>query len=151
MKKIYPLILLALALGACDQTPDFTAEDLMNREREFAQYSVDHGYYEAFSVFLSEDAVAINPGRQPTIGLPAILSYMEGGGGTLDWYPVGADVSNKGDLGYTWGRYTFTGTNEAGETVVSHGKYMSVWKKQRDGSWKVVLDGGSGNPPPEEN
>lgn len=143
-------LLIPFGVAACDQGPEFTAEDMMAKEREFAQYSLDHGYYEAFAKFLADDAVAINPDRQPTVGLPAILSYMEGGGGELSWYPLAADVSKSGDMGYTWGRYTFTSTTPEGETVVSHGKYMSVWKKQRDGTWKVVLDGGSGNPPPEE-
>ncbi len=143
-------ILFPLALTACDQGPNMTAEDLMEVEREFAQYSLDHGFYEAFATHLSEDAVTLNSGSQPTIGIEEALARLEGGQGELFWYPVGADVAKSGDLGYTWGRYTFTGTNEAGETVVSHGKYMSVWKKQPDGTWKVVLDGGNDNPPPVE-
>lgn len=144
------VLVLPFLVAACDQGPKMTAEDLMDIEREFAQYSLDHGYYEAFETHLTEDAVAINPDRQPTIGLANILSYMEGGSGELSWYPVAADISKGGDLGYTWGRFTFTGVDENGETVVSHGKYMSVWKLQADGTWKVVLDGGSGNPAPEE-
>lgn len=143
-------LLIPLTLAACDQGPKMTAEDLMDIEREFAQYSKDHGYYEAFATHLTGDAVAINPDRQPTIGLAKILSYMEGRSGELFWEPIGADISKSGDLGYTWGRYTFTATNEEGEAVVSHGKYMSVWKLQADGTWKVVLDGGSSNPPPGE-
>lgn len=144
------VLVIPLGLAACDQGQKMTPEDLMEIEREFAQYSVDHGFYEAFATHLTEDAVAINPDRQPTVGLVKILSYMEGRSGELFWEPIGADISKSGDLGYTWGRWTFTATNEAGETQIGHGKYMSVWKLQDDGSWKVVLDGGSGNPAPEE-
>jgi len=123
----------------------------MNKEREFAQYSKDHGYYEAFATYLSKDAVALNGGTQPAVGLDAVLANMEGGTGELLWAPIAADISKSGDLGYTWGRYTFTSIDKDGQTQTSHGKYMSVWKLQADGSWKVVLDGGNSNPPPEPN
>ena len=120
----------------------------MAMEQEFANYSKEHGFYEAFSSYLAKDAVTLNGGSQPAVGLDAVLANMEGGTGELLWAPIAADISKSGDLGYTWGRYTFTSTNDAGETQTSHGKYMSVWKLQDDGTWKVVLDGGNSNPPP---
>jgi ketosteroid isomerase-like protein len=56
---------------------------------------------------------------------------------------VGADISASGDLGYTYGTYEFRAVGKDGNPVVEHGKYTSIWKKQRDGSWKVVLDMGN--------
>ena len=143
-------VLIPLALAACDQGQKMTPEDLMEIEREFAQYSEDHGYYEAFATHLSKDAVTLNAGLQPVIGLDAVLANFGDRSGELLWYPVAADISKSGDLGYTWGRYTFTSTNDAGESQTSHGKYLSIWKLQDDGTWKVVVDGGTLNPPPTE-
>jgi ketosteroid isomerase-like protein len=60
--------------------------------------------------------------------------------------PVGADVSSTGDLGYTYGTFEFSSTGKDGKPQVEHGKYTSIWKKQGDGSWKVVLDMGNASP-----
>jgi len=149
MRQI-PIVIALLALGACDQGPNYTAEDLKAVDLEFSDYSKAHGYYEAFSTYLAEDAVGFSDGSQPFIGRDAIVAPMEGGAGELLWYPVAADIAKSGDLGYTWGRYTFSISDEAGEMQVSHGKYITVWKLQEDGTWKAVLDGGNTNPPPEE-
>ena len=53
-------------------------------------------------------------------------------------------VSDDGTLGYTWGKYTFTpATGPDGKQEAStSGLYFTVWKRQADGSWKFVYDGG---------
>ncbi len=66
------------------------------------------------------------------------------------WTPLAGDISSSGDLGYTWGRYIYSVPDEDGIRQISHGKYMTVWKRQADGGWKAVLDGGNPNPPPRE-
>jgi ketosteroid isomerase-like protein len=69
-------------------------------------------------------------------------------GATLTWTPVKADMSASGDLGYTYGNYVFTAKNKQGKVVVNYGKYTSIWKKQNDGRWKVVVDMGNSSPDP---
>ena len=61
----------------------------------------------------------------------------------LTWSPVAADISASGDLGYTYGTFEFRSKDKEGKETVNHGKYMSVWKKQADGSWKVAVDMGN--------
>lgn len=62
---------------------------------------------------------------------------------TLTWDPSFVDVSASGDLGYTWGRYVLTlPTGVAGHAIVRRGTYVTIWKRQLGGGWKVVLDGG---------
>jgi len=56
---------------------------------------------------------------------------------------LGADISASGDLGYTWGKYEFCAKGADGAEKVEHGKYMTVWKKQADGSRKVAVDMGN--------
>lgn len=56
----------------------------------------------------------------------------------ISWTPSKAEVS--GDLGYTSGAYEFSFVDPTGKTIPDHGKYVTVWKKQKDGSWKVLLD-----------
>jgi ketosteroid isomerase-like protein len=61
----------------------------------------------------------------------------------LDWVPQLAEVSQAGDMGWTWGWYTTTYNDANGEQQTARGKYLNVWKKMPDGSWKVVADIGN--------
>lgn len=58
----------------------------------------------------------------------------------ITWHADKADVAKSGELGYTSGTYQMTFTDPAGKTVPDKGKYVTVWTKQADGSWKVLLD-----------
>lgn len=46
-------------------------------------------------------------------------------------------------------RGEFRSTGKDGKPVVAYGKYNTIWKKQRDGTWKVVLDMGNSSPEPK--
>jgi len=61
----------------------------------------------------------------------------------LRWDPQEAHVSASADLGYTLGEFTLTTTDENGGSVVKRGHYVTVWRKQADGSWQAVADAGS--------
>ena len=52
-------------------------------------------------------------------------------------------------LGYTLGTWQSTHYNEAGKGQVTTGKYVTIWRKQADGSWKVVFDGGNPDSSPQ--
>jgi ketosteroid isomerase-like protein len=71
-------------------------------------------------------------------------------GATLVWKPVKAEVSQSGDLGYTIGTYESRGPGPDGRFVTRYGKYCSVWKKQKDGAWKWVVDVGTPSAPPKD-
>jgi ketosteroid isomerase-like protein len=55
-------------------------------------------------------------------------------------------MAASGDLGYTFGNYVLKAKDKDGKPVVEYGKYATVWKKQKDGSWKVVMDMGNSSP-----
>jgi uncharacterized protein (TIGR02246 family) len=60
---------------------------------------------------------------------------------SLQFSSTKQDVSKSGDLGYTVGTYTLTVTNEKDKKpLTDKGKYTTVFRKQTDGSWKVVAD-----------
>jgi ketosteroid isomerase-like protein len=58
-------------------------------------------------------------------------------------------MAASGDLGYTYGNYVFVTTNKEGKPVTNYGKYASIWRKQKDGQWKVVVDMGNSSPDPK--
>ena len=66
----------------------------------------------------------------------------------LEWHPDQVAVSRSGELGYTSGTYRWTFKDASGKPASDKGKYLTVWKKQKDGSWTVLLDMFSTDLPP---
>ena len=60
----------------------------------------------------------------------------------LSWTPMYVEAAKSGDMVYVVGSYTMTtkAAKGKGSPTADHGKYLSVWKKQADGSWKVEAD-----------
>jgi len=67
----------------------------------------------------------------------------------LTWAPTMAFASAAGDLGYTLGTWKSTRIAANGAERVSTGKYVTIWRRQADGSWKVAFDGGSTDTSPK--
>ncbi len=141
------LLLPLLVVGAC-RGADRAREEaaLLRADREFAEASAREGRMAWLRVFAEEAAIA--PAGAPFVrGLPAIRDYYartEFSPGTLRWTPLDADVSAAGDLGYTIGTWELPG--DGGRRPAARGKYVTIWRKQATGSWKVVLDLGNAEP-----
>jgi len=52
-------------------------------------------------------------------------------------------AEGSGDLGYTHGTYRRERVNSEDEAVVETGRYVTIWRRNADGKWKVVLDIGT--------
>lgn len=103
----------------------------------------------AFASWFAPDAVTLANGKAPISGHDAIAagatwspeSYQ------LTWSPDGARMSPSGDMGFTWGEYHGLAKDAEGNATRTTGRYMTVWKKQPDGRWKVELDASNDGPP----
>jgi ketosteroid isomerase-like protein len=49
-------------------------------------------------------------------------------------------------MGYTWGHYEGSALNPDGQRSTTTGRYMTIWRKQANGEWKVVLDASNDEP-----
>ena len=102
--------------------------------------------------WFAEDGRMFPDGRDVIQGKAAIRELMgpllSGRGNSLRWRPVAGDIAGSGDLGYTYGHSVLRRPNDAGEMTDHFGKYVTIWKEQADGSWKVALDIGNGRPGP---
>ncbi|PYQ21943.1 MAG: hypothetical protein DMF81_13800, partial [Acidobacteria bacterium] len=58
------------------------------------------------------------------------------------------DVASSGDLAYTRGEFESKGTDREGKPSTRTGRYLTVWRKQVDGSWRVAVDTSDPGPPP---
>lgn len=140
-----------LSLIACEQPQTFTNKDLMTVDAEFSAYSEANGPYEAWDRFLVDNAIGLPEGADFTwdkaTARNAFAEFPETA--SLTWTPLGGDIAESGEVGYTYGRYIVRSIAPDGAITESHGKYITIWKRQADSSWKVVLDGGSSSPAPE--
>jgi len=67
---------------------------------------------------------------------------------SITWQPLEAVISDDGSMGFTVGSYETARSGPQGRSVAGTGKYITIWKKQLDGSWKVVFDSGVQDAPP---
>lgn len=150
MKKIcfITLILLAAFANGCSSSgrESFSEkETIMKADIEFCNYSVQNGFFNALLHYADKGIIKLSEGQHPLIGFENLKNRFTGKSGTknLTWNPVFSEVAESGELGYTWGNWRLPDKD-----TVYFGNYFTVWKKQKDGSWKVKLDGGNSTPPP---
>jgi uncharacterized protein (TIGR02246 family) len=97
---------------------------------------------ERVASFYAEDALAYPPNEPLAVGRAAAqkvwAAYFADPTFMISWQTTHAEV--KGDLGYTAGTYEDSFKGPDGNTVNETGKYVCVWKKQKDGSWKAIRD-----------
>jgi ketosteroid isomerase-like protein len=146
------LILLILSgLFACplatsgQENPDWTS--LVEAERAFAATSLAKGTRAAFLEFLAEDSILFRPGPVP--GKKWIEEHPAPPT-LLTWEPAFADVAQSGDFGYTTGPWEIRPSSPQ-DKPTAYGHFVSVWKRQPDGAWKVVLDLGISHAAPARN
>jgi ketosteroid isomerase-like protein len=65
----------------------------------------------------------------------------------LTWEPTKAEFLGKGDIGFVVGRWERRFNGDDGKPQVRKGAYLTTWQQQKDGSWKVVSDIGTPDPP----
>jgi ketosteroid isomerase-like protein len=66
--------------------------------------------------------------------------FMADANFSISWKTLHAEVSKSGELGYTTGTFQDTFTGPDGKKAEDKGKYVCIWKKQKDGSWKAIHD-----------
>lgn len=152
MKKITVAIVLMLlfaatALAKKEKSPQ-GADLLRQLEVDFAADVAKHGH-DAFLTYFAEDGVEVvdGGGFDTKDAMRKQPPWAEGT--SLTWTPVKAEMAASGDLGYTYGTYVYTAKNKEGKLVPNYGKYTSIWRKQKDGQWKVVVDMGNSSPDPK--
>lgn len=131
-------------------TPD--AAFLFSLDEKFARDTAQGGGA-AFAKWFTPDAVMLSNGKAPVIGQAAIAASANWTPAQyqLTWTPEGARMGPGGDTGFTWGRYEGRSKDRDGTPILTTGRYMTVWEKQPDGSWKVELDASNQAPPQKED
>lgn len=111
---------------------------IMQADRDFAAMATAQDPGAAFGAFAAPDGALLSGEYGPA----AIREAFAGGGATMEWGPAAGGMADAGDLGYTVGTAVIRGA----EGRVGYTKYLTIWRRQPDGTWRWVVDGGNPRP-----
>ncbi|MFA7421998.1 MAG: hypothetical protein WCZ90_20105 [Melioribacteraceae bacterium] len=141
MKKILFLIFLFANLILAQS---YDLNNMVKHEYAFAELAKIGTTKDAFLSFLDNEGIIFRP--HPVNG-KTFLEKSKPNNGWLIWYPERAGISSSGDIGYTTGPASFR--KEKGDSVdIWFGNFCTVWRKQKDNSWKFLIDFGISNEKP---
>lgn len=99
---------------------------------------------DAMIAYYTDDAISMPPNEPLASGREAVRKAMGAmfalPGFSLKWQAAKVEVARSADIGYSQGTYEFGMTDPKGKPIMDHGKYLTIWKKQPDGTWKVAVD-----------
>jgi len=128
---------------AMDREPSHNPKaEITEAEMDFAATAQSKGIAEAFYLFADDSAVIKRANDTLIKGKENIKRYYQKTvrpGARVSWAPDFVAVSSDGTLGYTYGKYVWKSPAEDGTTEY-RGVFHTVWKRQKDGSWKYVWD-----------
>jgi ketosteroid isomerase-like protein len=146
--KTTALLLSLIVLPVFPKEKDLSPAQaaLVATERAFARLAVEQGVRASFIAYFADDGIGFNPhpykvkevlSNRPA---PARRSTI-----VLNWAPIFGGMARAGDLGWNTGPTVIEDTGPE-KRPAQHGMFFSVWKKQSDGNWRVVLDLGNSTP-----
>ena len=144
------LTLAALAVGcssppaAAPDTRDADARAVKDVEAAWAKDAADKDA-DKWASYFADDGDGFYPGMAILNGKQAIKAamapYFSDPNFSLSFEATRVEASKGGDMVYTQGTYTMTATSpKTKKPVTDKGKYLTVYRKQADGSWKAIAD-----------
>jgi ketosteroid isomerase-like protein len=138
------LFLFATSLVVAQKTSALQA--MVATEQAFSKTAEEKNTRDAFMAFIADDGLLFRPGavngKKWMLEHPVPPSDKKP---LLAWQPVFAGMAAAGDLGFTTGPWEFK-TDIKDEKPSGYGHFVTLWKKQSDGSWKFVVDLGITHP-----
>ncbi len=158
MRYIILFLSLAVCLTSCAPTTSFTPSNALQAVNEAdtaLQKAVVENNLEGIVSFYAEDAVLLPTAEPVVVGKSAIRKEWQHILSIPDLQSQTArtktEVSSSGDMAYTMGTYLSTMLGEDGNPATEPGKWLSVWKRQADGSWRIVVDTYNTDIPPPDH
>lgn len=151
MRKILALVSLlaatALVVSAADK--EQLKKEVAAMEDQFSALAQEKGLLAAFQHFAAPDVAFIDTDPRQFRGPAAVLQRMgpDKPGVSLKWSAYFTDVSDDGTLGYNYGRYELRSPGPDGKERIGGGWFLTIWKRQPDGSWRYVMDNGAPDKP----
>ena len=148
MKTPCRMLVFLLLASSLSFAAERDTKVLIDAEHAFAKATAERGV-DGWMEFMAPNAVELS--AEPLVGLDQIRAGMgkqlNSPGFKLTWEPTKAEFLGKGDVGFVVGRYELHFNGPDGKPQTEKGTYLTTWQQQKDGSWKVVSDIGSPDPP----
>ena len=149
MRIIIPVLSILFTVSCSTPAVDRSqeaAEEITNADKAMNELAAKEGFFKALFLYADSEMVTFGNGQLPVVGKAAYAESLGGKEGpkTLSWYPIRAWGARSGELGYSWGNWKYVKPD-----TTFYGCYFTAWRKQADGSWKWVIDGGNDTPAPE--
>jgi ketosteroid isomerase-like protein len=145
------IIIAAILFSSCSsQQSDLSKEaieQIKSADLAMSDLATKEGFYQALLKYADDSLIIPRPGNLPMIG----KKEVEKGWADkqmlkeLTWKPLRAEASQSGDMGYSFGYAIYQGKD-----TTTYTNYCTIWKKQKDGSWKFVYDAGNNIPAPAD-
>lgn len=152
MKALIPFLLSLVLASTLSAAPDKEKlkQELAAMEDAFCAMAKERGLLAAFQHFAAPNVAFIDTDPRKFRGPAAVQERMgrTPPGASLTWSADFTDVSDDGTLGYNYGRYEYRGPGPDGSERTAGGWFLSIWKRQPDGSWRYVMDTGAPDRPP---
>ena len=146
MKKFLAVVLLFVACNAKEtDLSTQAAAEITKADEDMNAMASKQGFYKALLAYADDSVVKPGEAELPVVGKNALDKNFQTKTETKDisWQPVKAMAATSGDLGYTLGNWKYTSKD-----TTMYGFYYTIWKKQTDGTWKFLVDGGNNTPKP---
>ena len=145
MKSNIAVAFLIIFIVACQQpiNKEKVKQEIFQTEKAFEKMSLEEGMQEAFYFFADDSAVIKRQNDTLITGRENIKDYYSNPAfkmAKVTWTPDFIDVSESGDLAYSYGKYLWTIWSAEGDTAEFEGVFQTIWKLQPDGKWKFVWD-----------
>ena len=146
-RQLLPIGALVLMAAACAPAtvPGFTEADLAEIQATteqalaIANSSRDWGQY--VNVYYAPNAIVMPSNQEVVRGRDAIAAFFENYPPFTDLQFTSVEVDGGEDIAYVYGTYSLMLTLPGEEQPVpDRGKYIEIWRRQEDGSWKIELD-----------
>ncbi len=145
MRLLAPLLAGLLAASCASMKLHDDAESLGAAETAFGQHSVKEDMRVAFLANFADDGVMVRDK-----GWIVARPYLEARSAppiVLDWHPAHVEVAASGEMGLSTGPWKLTPTGHM-SSEPAYGQFCSIWRRDKGGPWKVIVDIGIGNPRP---
>jgi uncharacterized protein (TIGR02246 family) len=141
--KIKTILIATLGLAAASVCLAADEQALRDADAQWSKAAEAKDLDKTVSYY-ANDAIVMPPNASAATTKEAIRSawkeMLTSPGAAISWKATKVEVAQGGDLAYVSGTYEETMTDASGQSVKDHGKYVEIFKKQADGTWKVVAD-----------
>jgi ketosteroid isomerase-like protein len=145
--KLIPVILLALCAAGC-APPSFDAaaesSKLAQRDADWSSVSFEGKDIEGIVAYWSDDAHLLQPGLPPIDGKTAIRAFVTASlkipGFKIHWVSENPVFSPDGKMAYVLSKVETTAPGSNGSLESTHGRSVTVWRKDADNVWRCVVD-----------